>query len=467
MRALATIVVVGTSTVLLSSAPAVRTIPYRDARPILESLRQDLIPAELRATTAADLEAVWPAWVSRHGEATRVRIERGNRDSIVNFLLFGTTFTSAPRATEADLAALGGRGRDALSPFARRIDDLAAGIASPGANERLQFARRFVERLGMDPGTADGRAAVRTFLGDSLLQAPVEVEDYAKAVSTAKAQNESAADLLARTLFRERGLSTDTSILVDFALDRTLEAVKAAGLFQPRGIRRVGIVGPGLDFIDKHNGYDFYAEQTIQPFAVIDSLVRLGLAEIGAVRLTTFDVNERVTAHLEAARDRARQGGGYVLVLPRAMDAPWTPGLVSYWERFGARIGKRAGGVSVPPNAGRVQARAVRVGADVVRSIEPQTLNIVLERLEGLDAGDRFDVIVATDVLIYYDVFDQSLALTNLAAMLRPGGLLLTNNRLFELPAIPMEAIDATDVVHMPMPGSGDLRDRVLWYRRQ
>jgi hypothetical protein len=31
-------------------------------------------------------------------------------------------------------------------------------------------------------------------------------------------------------------------------------------------------VGPGLDFADKQEGYDFYPLQTIQPFAVIDSL---------------------------------------------------------------------------------------------------------------------------------------------------------------------------------------------------
>ena len=39
----------------------------------------------------------------------------------------------------------------------RRIDDLIAGIASPVANERLQFARQIVEGKGIDPTTAKDR----------------------------------------------------------------------------------------------------------------------------------------------------------------------------------------------------------------------------------------------------------------------------------------------------------------------
>ena len=47
---------------------------------------------------------------------------------------------------------------------------------------------------------------------------------------------------------------------------------------------------------------------------------------------------------------------------------------------------------------------------------------------------------IATNILLYYDVFGQSLAAVNIAAMLRPGGFLLTNNRIFELPKSPLAA---------------------------
>ena len=43
-------------------------------------------------------------------------------------------------------------------------------------------------------------------------------------------------------------------------------------------VTRVAIIGPGLDFTNKADGYDFYPIQTSQPFVVADVLMRLGLA---------------------------------------------------------------------------------------------------------------------------------------------------------------------------------------------
>ena len=231
---------------------------------------------------------------------------------------------------------------------------------------------------------------------------------------------------------------------------------------------------------------------------MIDSLIRLGLATPDQVRLTTFDLSPRINHHLEAARQRASAGGEYVLELPRTMDPPWTPSLVAYWERLGDRIGvagEAAKAVAVPPSAGRVQVRAVRVRPAVVMSIVPQDLNIVLQRLEllppqrpgpgsprrtpaprgggvragdpGLPADERFDLIIATNVLAYYSVFEQSLALVNVAKMMRPGGMFLTNNGVFELPPIPMAWVGDTDVTYMNLPGIGQTIDRLFWYRRQ
>jgi SAM-dependent methyltransferase len=229
----------------------------------------------------------------------------------------------------------------------------------------------------------------------------------------------------------------------------------------------VAIVGPGLDFTDKHDGYDFYPQQTVQPFATIDSLIRLGLAKADRLSLTTLDLSPRINRHLETARQRARLGTAYSLALSRNMDLPWIPSLVTYWERFGATIGEVAKNVAVPPNAGNVRVRAMRVRPSVVMSIVPRDLNIVLQRLEPLPVDDRFDLIIATDVLVYYDIFEQSLALTNVANMLRPGGLFLSNDAVFALPATPMQTVGDTDVIHMTVPGVGELRDRLFWYQRQ
>lgn len=437
-------------------------IQYADARPVLESLRADLAPADLSAMAGAEREKAWPEWVSRHDAAIRARLARGDEDSVVNFLLFGTTFTKLARATERDLAQLAAQPGELPDVILRRIEDLIAAVGSPGPNERLQFARQVVEGQGMDPTTAAGKSRMRRFLNEALIRVSTEI-----AMLSERRLNDPNVELPEKlTRFRDRGLSSDTSIYADFAIERALEAIRAEGLLGAGSVRRVAIVGPGLDFTDKHEGYDFYPQQTIQPFAVIDSLSRLGLATLDQIRLTTFDLSPRINRHLEAARQRARAGGAYALELPRSLDPPWSPSLVAFWERLGDRIGAEAKPVAVPPGVGSVKVRAVRVRPEVVLSVVPQDLNVVLQRLEPLADDERFDLIIATNVLAYYDVFEQSLALVNVAKMLRPGGLLLTNNGLFELPTTPMEWIGDTDVTYMNLPGIGDTIDRMFWYGR-
>ena len=85
-------------------------------------------------------------------------------------------------------------------------------------------------------------------------------------------------------------------------------------------------------------------------------------------------------------------------------------------------------------------------------------LNIVLERVD-LPEAERFDLMVGTNIFIYYDEFERSLALENAGAMLKPGGLLLTNDRLPEVPGGLMRQAGVTDVQYN--------RDAVGWYRKR
>jgi chemotaxis methyl-accepting protein methylase len=103
-----------------------------------------------------------------------------------------------------------------------------------------------------------------------------------------------------------------------------------------------------------------------------------------------------------------------------------------------------------------LETRAVSIRPEVIRVCEPVDLDIVLERL-NLPAGERFDLMVGTNIFVYYDAFQQTLALENVGAMLKPGGLLLTNDRLPEAPGGSMRLAGITVV------GSNG----VGWYRRQ
>jgi SAM-dependent methyltransferase len=414
-------------------------IDYKEAKPILEVFSGRL-PKDLASAAPGDLPAAWPGWVSRHNAEIRARLARGDEDTLINFWLYGTTFTTRPRATARDVAALGDPKKTA-ELMQRRFDDLLAGMAASGTNDRLRFARQVIERQGIDPTTAEGHDRAWDYLVAIMARSTAEYDGYRRTLqSTERSHDDGARQSVSATLYRHRGLSSDTRINVDFSIDQALDALSAQGPRPPGSVRHVAIVGPGLDFTDKAEGYDFYPEQTIQPFAVIDSLLRLGLATPSDLRVVTFDLSPRVNQHLEAARQRAQGGDPYVLQFPLDRDVPsqeWDPQLVTYWQQVGARIGDDVAPLAPPPGA-NVQMRAVRVRPGVVLSISPRDLNIVLERVAPLKDEDRFDLIVATNILLYYDAFEQALALANVSAMLRPGGVFLTNYKV--APTAPMES---------------------------
>jgi SAM-dependent methyltransferase len=445
--------------------PALATridLTYADAKPVIETLREDLLPIELRAKTSGEREANWGGWVSRHDREIRARLERGDEDSIVNLLLFGVTFTKLPRVTEKDAPPPGQSGQLLDSALVQgRLTDLVAAVGSPGTNERLLFAREVAERNGINPANADGRERLRRRIADDLRRVLGENDAYAQARMAGPAANGAAGAVPEATFFRDRGLSSDTSIFPGVAIDQALGALKAHGILRADAVRRVAIVGPGLDFADKRDGYDFYPQQTLQPFAVIDSLLRLGLSPAALPTVTTLDVSGRVNRHLQAARLRARSGQPYAINVPRDTTTRWNPELVAYWERFGDRIGE--GSVSpAPAAAGAVLVRSVGVRPDVVAAVDPQDVNVVLQRLV-LPADDRFDLIVATNVLVYYDVFEQSLALASVARMLRPGGVLLSNTEVPLLPSLPIARIGYTELAYTDQANAAD---RLVWLQR-
>jgi hypothetical protein len=51
-------------------------MPYADAKPVLNSLRDDLLPAELRGSAASDRVSEWPRRVARHDADIRTRLDR-------------------------------------------------------------------------------------------------------------------------------------------------------------------------------------------------------------------------------------------------------------------------------------------------------------------------------------------------------------------------------------------------------
>src|SRR5258706_16393500 len=153
-----------------------RYIPYNEARPILEALRAALLPADLRGKSETELQAAWPRWVSHRDTEIRARLAEGDEDSVINFLLFGVTFTTQPRITERDMDAGLSSVRDIVD---HRIADLVAAAAKPGSDERLDFVRAVARRQGIDPAVASGRDALRQYLKERLTRFLAEREAVA------------------------------------------------------------------------------------------------------------------------------------------------------------------------------------------------------------------------------------------------------------------------------------------------
>jgi hypothetical protein len=57
------------------------------------------LPEGLKDKSPAELEAAWPEWLKHHDAETRARLTRGDEDTLVNFLVLGTSFTHQPRLT--------------------------------------------------------------------------------------------------------------------------------------------------------------------------------------------------------------------------------------------------------------------------------------------------------------------------------------------------------------------------------
>jgi hypothetical protein len=449
-------------------------MPYESARPVLEAMAEAL-PAGLRGLNPTQLEAIWPAWEKQHDIEIRGRLKKGDEDSIVNFLMFGTSFTHQPRLTFELIREMRQTGQEdsansasGIPAFGKlldaRINDLLLAVSKPGTNERLSFVLQVLKSQDYYVNTPEQRAEAAQYLRSRLGEMLNENTAYAQTLEAARRLGNPTEELAQRsTLFQNRGLSLDTSWRPDYAIEESLRALRDRGFLARANIHRVAVIGPGLDFADKQEGYDFYPEQSIQPFAIIDSLLRLGLATANSLDVVTLDISPRVNAHLLHARALADQNRSYAIQLPLDPGTPWRQDSVQYWKALGDYVGTVAPATPVPPELAGLAMRVVRVRPAIVRCVQPIDLDIVLERVDTSEGQAPFDLVIATNIFVYYEVFEQSLAMLNVAAMLRPKGLLLSNNALLELPSSPLRSMGYHTTTYSEASADGD---HIIWYVR-
>jgi SAM-dependent methyltransferase len=407
------------------AAPGVRYLTYDDVREVALQFEE------------APNAAAWDWWVRETDRTVRQRVQRGAEDSVTNLLLYGTSFTKLPRLA----------GTAQASEAGPRVKALAAALAGTPANERLRTAQRVVGAAGKSA------AEIEKSLGANLQRFASEQAAYESKLQAASRTADEGQVLMTRaTLYAQRGLSSDTSLPPNWAIEDTLRVLREKGA-GPAAIRKIAVIGPGLDFADKRDGYDFYPVQTLQPFAVLEAAARQGYGD--DARVTALDLNPAVLSHVS----RIAKGGAYHLELPRDRTTGWKAEIVRYWEQFGGLIGSPAEGAAVPAALPHVVTRAVRLRPEAAARISAMDLNIVAQTCE-----ERFDLIVATNILVYYDRWQQGVALANIARLLNPGGVFLSNT---VLPAQRPPDLEYLGRRKLAYSATGEYGDDLVVYRKR
>jgi hypothetical protein len=403
-----------------ANAQTPQFVTFSAAQPVLDSYSSSL-PAELKAG-GKPTAASWDKWVRDQDKDIRVRIGQGEENTITNLLRLGVTYTTQPRITYEQLAKYGSNNYiDNLA--SKRADDLVKALAGPHPSQGMLEMRGLLLKKGYSLKTPADQAKVKAYLLGNLARLRDDVSHDAAEAKVNKFQ-----------AFKDRGISTDSNLYPDYSIDLHLRHMMEQGMLKHGSVHRIAIVGPGLDFVNKKSGTDFYPPQTTQPFAIVDTLARLGLADANTVQVYTFDVSSRVNKHLEAARREAAAGKPYTIQLLSSPSDGWNKtylaGFLEFWQKLGKDVGNRVTPIAVPDEvSGEIWNRAIAVRPNVVKNLTPVDMNIVFQSV-SLPADKQFDLVIGTNIFVYYGSLEQSLARANIGTMVKAGGFLITNEAL-------------------------------------
>lgn len=200
-----------------------------------------------------------------------------------------------------------------------------------------------------------------------------------------------------------RGHSTDTNVAANYAIWNALHVLRAS--YPGIRVNRVLIVGPGLDFAPRTDFDDSSPPQSYQPFAVADALLELGLSE--SPHIECIDINPRVTGYFERLPSERHP----------VLDIASIAGESEYMEYF-LGMGNRIG---VVENQGNLHKR-IALSREIVRSVTAFPGNVVTDSLSR-----KYDLVVATNVLVYFDNRELLLAIANISGALDAGGFFVLN----------------------------------------
>lgn len=234
-------------------------------------------------------------------------------------------------------------------------------------------------------------------------------------------------------LYQTRGLSSDSSFDANFPVYVALETLRGKSWAARSELRldKVLIVGPGLDFAPRTGLNDSVQPQSLQPFAVADALLQLGISSTRRLRIDCVDVNRRVVEHLNRRTSRRLTIFAH----------PGTDEYERYFRDFGHAVGK---------STGSSDTKTVELWRTLTGRVNAGQLNIVTDHSEGPPV---YDLVIATNVLVYFNTEQLAMAFANVQRMLRGGGFFIHNDLRGEIETIGR-------ALHMPIAEARMLRLR-------
>jgi SAM-dependent methyltransferase len=441
----------------LSAGAAARQISWADTAPI----RPFLQARGLSETT-------FPAFVDDFRTASVARVREGDLDHLVFYLLQSTRFTSLPPIEPAvsAKALVGGLDAGARETFLK-TPHLAGADVPADVRARIAALRRTVEERSPDARLAYFHGLIESAFPEREDREVRLGREYLRVMRFVYQKEFGGAGATApdvASLYRDRGLSTDTAVEAGYLVSIGLGI--AHGLDPAFRVRRALIVGPGLDLAPRTGLQEEGPPESYQPWAVMDALVSLGLGRVGELEIVAADINPRVVAHLRRARETPP-----ALTLVTGIGDSATVHLSDEYRAYFGALGTSIGTAErLPARLARSQSflrRAVQVSPAAARALRAEPLDVVTERLDER----AFDLVIATNILPYFDDVELALALTNVAAMLRPGGVFLHNEPrpvIGELStALGMPFVQSRYATIAIVAGAQPLSDSVWLHRRQ
>jgi hypothetical protein len=394
---------------------AVKRITWEDIAPLRARL-------EFRGLTATS----FGSYLDRVQQDNARRVHEGDLDHLVFYLLQSGHFTPLP-AIEPALSAKGLVG--SLDPAEREVFLRASQVPPAripsGVRSRVAALVRALDSPDPDARLKYFRSLARAAFPTPRKREEEILHEYARVMRFVYekefvAQRSANPSVAVAELYRTRGLSTDTAVEAGYVVYNGLGILKS--LEPARTIRRVLIVGPGLDLAPRTGLLESGPPQSYQPWAVMDALLSLGLSRVEDFDVVAADINPRVVDHLRRTR-----ADPPTLMLASAIRDTDTVTLSADYRDYFARLGRAIGEIeeTLAPSVGAKgqMEKKAHVNPAAARALSAETLDIVTERLEG----KTFDLIVATNILPYFDDAELMLAMSNVAGMLAPGGIFLHN----------------------------------------